>query len=86
MVKFNEDTNFKSERINSNIPSSSSLPSSDKEIEVQVNPYQDRKYSSNVQYQQKIGSTEFIPHVAEEDMKIIKEKLLVIKGSTHPGE
>jgi hypothetical protein len=56
MIKLDEKTNFKLERINSNIPSFSSLPSSDKEIEIQVYPYQDIQYSSNVQYQQKIGS------------------------------
>jgi hypothetical protein len=32
IVKLDEESNFKSKRINSNIPSSSSLPSSDKEI------------------------------------------------------
>jgi hypothetical protein len=55
MVKLDEETKLKPERINSNILNSSSLPSSDKEIEIQVYPYQDRQYDS-VQHQQKIGN------------------------------
>jgi hypothetical protein len=51
IVKLDEESNFKSKRINSNIPSSSSLSSSDKEIEIQVHPYQDEQYGSNVQHQ-----------------------------------
>jgi hypothetical protein len=43
MIKLYEETNIEPERINSNIPNSSSLPSSDKEIEIQINPYQDRQ-------------------------------------------
>jgi hypothetical protein len=34
MVKLDEESNFESKRVNSNIPSSSSLPSSDKEIKI----------------------------------------------------
>jgi hypothetical protein len=80
MVKLDEEPNFKSKRTNSNIPSSSSLPFSDKEIEIQVYPYQDKQYSSNVQYKQKIKNNKFIPHVAE-NIKIIKNKLFTIKNS-----
>jgi hypothetical protein len=82
MVKLEKESNLKSKRVNSDISNSSSFPSFDKEIEIQVNLYQDRQYSSNVQYHQKIGSNEFVPYVAE-DLEIIRDKLLAIKSNTH---
>jgi hypothetical protein len=82
MVKLDEKADFESKRIDSNLPSSSSLPSFDKEIKIQVHFNQDGQYSSDVQHQQKIRSNEFIPIVAE-DMEIIRNKLLTIKSSPH---
>jgi hypothetical protein len=50
MVKLEEESNFKVKRINSNIPSFSSLSSCDKEIKIQVHFNQDRQYGSNAQH------------------------------------
>jgi hypothetical protein len=51
------------------------LSSSNKEVK-------NRQYSSNVQYQQEIGSKEFILHI-QENLEIIRKKLIDIKSSTY---
>jgi hypothetical protein len=54
MVKLDEESKFKSKRINSDIPSSSSLSSSNKKTKIQIHPYQNKQYNNNIQHQQKI--------------------------------
>jgi hypothetical protein len=82
MVKFYEKTDFESKRSNRYLPRISSLPPSDKEIEIQKYTDKNRQYSSNVQYQQKIGSEEFISH-SKKDLEIIRKKLIDIKSSAY---
>jgi hypothetical protein len=42
----------------------------------------DRQHGSNIQYQQKIGSNDFAPHI-KKNMKFIRERLFAIKGRTY---
>jgi hypothetical protein len=79
MVKFYEETDFKPERDNSDLPSILPLPPSDKEIEIQEYTNKNGQYSSDIQHQQKVGSQKFILNY-KENMEIIRKKLLNIKG------
>jgi hypothetical protein len=84
MVKFHEETYLESKRNNSNLLRTSSLSPYNKKVQIQKYNNKDRQYCSNVQYQQEIGSNEFIPN-GKEDMEIIRKKLLDIKSSSFPG-
>jgi hypothetical protein len=85
MVKFYEKTNLKPEGDNSSLLSTSSLPPSDKEIQIQKYNNKNGQYRSDVQHQQEIRGHESIPH-SEKNMEIIRKKLLDIKSSTYPWE
>jgi hypothetical protein len=82
VVKLYEETNFESKRDNSDLPSTSSLSSPNKEVQIQKYIDKDRQYSSNVQNQKEIKNNESLSY-SKEDMETIREKLLNIKSDPY---
>jgi hypothetical protein len=71
MVKFYEETDLKPKRDNSNLFSTSSLLSPNKEIQIQEYNNKDGQYIGNVQHQQEIGSIKSLSY-STEDYLILK--------------
>jgi hypothetical protein len=77
MVKLYEKTDFESERDNRNLSSTSSLPSPNKEVQIQKYIDKNRQYSSDVQHQQEIRSNEPIPRKI---WKLSERNYLILKS------
>jgi hypothetical protein len=84
MVKFYEKTDFKSERDNSNLPSTSSFSPSNKKIRIQKYIDKNGQYRSNVQHQQKSGAMNLYC-TTKRIWKLSERNYLILKAVHIPG-